>query len=176
MQLPLLVGRRLDGVPLDLTPIGSENDFSFGPRSGDPSGIRCPLGAHVRGINDRTVSSSESLLLRRGVPYGPPVDGPPSECQKDDGVDRGLYWLSYQSSIERQFETLQGTWANRISDGFADPLIGDVLRSGTGDVKSRTLGGGSAPFSARNDWVLPTGGVYLFVPSISTLKRLAHTH
>src|SRR5262245_36146795 len=69
------------------------------------------------------------LILRRGIPYRSAKD--PAHLLEDDNVDRGLLFMSYQASIEQQFESLMKTWANRDDAPHHtepraghDPLIG----------------------------------------------------
>ena len=90
------------------------NDFRYGE---DRDGRRCPLGAHIRRSNPRDALGFEGALsmrhrmIRRGMPYGPPL---PEGVDADDGTDRGLVFVSFQASIARQFEGVQGPW---LSDG-----------------------------------------------------------
>jgi deferrochelatase/peroxidase EfeB len=77
-----MMGRWRNGTPLadDSRP---PEDNGFGYRN-DPSGLRCPLGAHVRRANPRdTLSANEAdpfdvsrmhRIIRRGRPYGAPLD------------------------------------------------------------------------------------------------------
>ena len=95
-----MCGRWRNGVPLALSPdtdspaggISPEqlNDFEYvdADGSGDPKGIRCPVGAHIRRVNPRGQpvagqgvpggSNNSHRLIRRGLPYGPTYD--PSEA------------------------------------------------------------------------------------------------
>ncbi len=119
-----VVGRWPNGAPLSVRPnaAGSSfdaaapgaNDFRYGD---DRDGRRCPLGAHIRRSNPRDALGFEGALsmrhrmIRRGMPYGPPL---PEGVDADDGTDRGLVFVSFQASIARQFEGVQGPW---LSDG-----------------------------------------------------------
>ena len=91
------------------------NNFRYG---GDPDGMRCPLGAHIRRTNPRDALgwggqlSRRHRIVRRGMPYGPPL----AADADDDGVERGLIFACYQSSLERGFETVQRAW---VIDGNA---------------------------------------------------------
>jgi Dyp-type peroxidase family len=177
-----LVGRWPDGSPLVLRPDrgdarlgddrGRVNDFGY---AGDPHGRACPRGAHVRRTNPRDglVGGGRLVarhrILRRGMPYGPPLpDGAP-----DDGADRGLVFVALQASIERQFEIVQARWCND-GDAFGlggtpDPLAGAVR------APARIGFGGRPPFfaTALRAHVTPRGGEYLFVPGIAALGALA---
>ena len=85
-----MVGRWPSGAPLVKSPaaddpaLADDNDFMyFG--SGDPDGLKCPIGSHIRRSNPRDAldprpGSDRSIevgkrhrILRRGRAYGPPV-------------------------------------------------------------------------------------------------------
>jgi hypothetical protein len=108
-------------------------------------------------------------LVRRGLPYGPPLP----EGAADDGVDRGVLFVCFQSDLERQFEFIQSQWLN---DGNAfglgtdkDPLLGD--NDGTGKF---TVFGEPPVFVAQVPRLVTTsGGEYLFAPGINGLHHLA---
>jgi Dyp-type peroxidase family len=171
----LIVGRRRDGTPLALCGLHDANEFSYRQASRfrpDPFGMRCPLGAHSRKMNPRTTDELVRLILRRGIPYGAPMshDG-------DDGEDRGLLFIAYQASIENQYEMLQGTWANRANlperHGSPDAMVSSTSWTGTTTIEIPNPDGrGSVGIGINNDWVVPTGGLYLFVPSRSAMAEL----
>jgi Dyp-type peroxidase family len=198
----LLVGRWTSGAPVvlssqaDQEQLGGDdnrnNDFDL---SNDGDGIVCPLAAHIRKVNPRNVgtdqgSPSHTLvrrLLRRGIPYGPPlpVGG------GNDGLDRGLLFLSYQTDIQEQFMFLASGWANaanapvaavgapdgghEVGDGY-DMIIGQAATEGRArfcviheDARSsRITTAGSSP----SEWVVATGGGFLFSPSISAVRNI----
>jgi Dyp-type peroxidase family len=145
----------------------------------DPAGFLCPHAGHIRKVNPRDIStdSGSSLnrrLLRRGVPYGPPHN--PSDPASVD-IDRGLLFLAYTASIEETFELLQQTWCNdtlQPRPGGHDPIIGqnpvDPARRRTFTLSLRP--GVSAEIPVEGEWVIPTGGAYLFAPSISALTSV----
>jgi deferrochelatase/peroxidase EfeB len=170
----LLVGRRRDGTALALCGLGDVNEFSYRQASrfgADRYGLRCPLGAHSRKMNPRSVDGLDHVILRRGIPYGTPVrDG------ADDGVDRGLFFVAYQASIEDQYEVLQGRWANRASEpeahGSPDAMVSAASWGGMSIEIPNPNGRGSVGIGIRNRWVEPTGGLYLFVPSRKALDEL----
>src|SRR5262249_225079 len=115
-----LMGRWRDGSPLILTPerpdenLSMANEFRY---PGDPKGLRCPLNAHIRIANRRDEAldfANETMfpagsprLLRRGTPYGPPLDG-----EADDHVDRGVVGMFFCANIDRQFYTIM-RWMNK---------------------------------------------------------------
>lgn len=69
------------------------------------------------GTHDRRPDGDQAnfhRMLRRGITYGPelqPNEGPYGETVADI-QDRGLLFVSYQSSIARGFEFVQARWAN----------------------------------------------------------------
>lgn len=100
-----------------------------------------------------------------------------------DKIERGLLFLSYQTSIVDQFEHIQKRFANDVE---MDSKTGE-MRAGF-DLIIGQNGGGPRPFVvpledkeggarrvvvAPRQWVLPTGGGYFFSPSISALEGLA---
>jgi Dyp-type peroxidase family len=141
-----MVGRQRDGTPL-VAGTGEEipgipagqprNHFSY---DGDPDGLQCPLGAHIRRSNPRTgdfppgVSGSWSRLLkrlgfgrshsredlvastrfhrllRRGRSYGPLLS--PEQALEPDApaAERGLQFICLVANISRQFEFVQNAW------------------------------------------------------------------
>jgi hypothetical protein len=149
------VGRWPNGTPLALAP-DRENDSSllrnaflhrddcptvtltaangetahFPGALGDRAGRNCPFFAHIRKVNPRDsvvdVGGSgvtlKSQMLRRGVPYGA------DWTDESNDLDRGLFFMSYQTSTEHQFHRLMTL---RINSAVApppgqgiDPLIG----------------------------------------------------
>ena len=122
-----MCGRWRNGVPLALSPdtdspaggISPEqlNDFEYvnADGSGDPKGIRCPVGAHIRRVNPRGEpvagqgvpggSNNSHRLTRCLLPYGPTYDpGKPY-----DGLERGILGYFINASIENQYEFVAAT-------------------------------------------------------------------
>jgi Dyp-type peroxidase family len=151
----------------------------FPPAHEDSLGLVCPHAAHIRKMNPRDQDSDlgdpfDTLprrVLRRGIPFGPPLHDPTA----DDGVERGLHFLCYQASIEGQFETLQSDWANSAKNpnpGGNDLVIGqDRDHPRTLDLFSPG-GADSSPVTPPVPWVIPTGGGYFFAPSIRVIRDL----
>jgi Dyp-type peroxidase family len=178
-----MLGRWPDGTPLVLSPdqpdpdIANDrdraNDFRYAQ---DPNGVRCPIGSHVRRANPRDALDETGRLtkrhriIRRGMPYGQPITHPTEE----DGVDRGLIFICFQASIERQFETIQALWCNdgnifRLGDD-KDFLLGD----GEGSGKMTIQGDPPRFLTHQPSFVVTKGTEYLFQPGITGLRALAN--
>lgn len=186
------------------------NDPGFPMAKADPTGARCPFSAHIRkayprddvGLTSPPASDPDlgeaatqtHRLLRRGLPYGP-VSASTPETPIDDGVDRGLQFLAYQTSIVNQFEFVIQNWVNTpdFKEGFNsapdgnpehqggghDPIIGQNNRD-TNRVRKFTIAKPdpadptktvTVQISTDKDWVQPTAGGYFFTPSIEALEK-----
>ncbi|MDB5576650.1 MAG: peroxidase [Bradyrhizobium sp.] len=199
------VGRWPDGTPVSLSPAREDRAISgstvlrngflyqspcpanaltiagapvaFPGASDDASGYACPFFSHIRKVNPRDMPVDQggsgitlrSQMLRRGVPYGP------AWTEDTDATDRGLMFLSYQTSIENQFHRLMTFWVN---SGFAppptpqgiDPLIG---APGTGRLLTRRPPDNHnyrATLPGR--FVTTTGAGYFFTPGIAAYRAI----
>ncbi|MGK7942054.1 MAG: Dyp-type peroxidase [Crocosphaera sp.] len=190
-----LMGRWYSGAPIVLSPqednpqMGSDHGINnhFKYEASDPK-IReskesiCPAAAHIRkafprdthNLSDNETVRQTHRLLRRGVPFGEASPG-----QKE----RGLLFLAYQTSIERQFEFITTNWINNpnfpdTGDGY-DPIVGQNNNPGEQRQRQWTLPVEiddtviKIPVNLPQDWVIPTGGGYFFVPSLTGLSMLA---
>ncbi len=170
----LLVGRWQSGAPVnraakhDIPKLGGDalanNNFRFDsdtPRFklkgrrrdqfpsaiADRAGIACPWAAHIK---DRFAAIADDRLL----------------------------FLAMQSSIEEQFEFLQARWMNDPTrpknPGGNDMIVGQNAPAENGIRRCSLFGVGlaQAQITAPAQWVIPTGGGYFFVPSISTLSSV----
>jgi Dyp-type peroxidase family len=172
----------------------------FPTSPGDRTGVICPFAAHIRKVysrDDVSLDPKNKLpnesdaqthrLLRRGIPYGE-VSRSSLQAPLSDTADRGLLFLAYQTSIERQFEYVTRVLVNnpgfkepfdaqtRQGAGY-DPIIGQNNRDASRrrefivtfkddhGVQRREV------VSTDKDWVIPTGGGYFFAPSIEALKN-----
>lgn len=171
----------------------------FPPSAGDIPGDICPFIAHIRKVNPRDDLSRGNLdsqrlgaerrrLLRRSLRYGDPSSSSLASPQHD-GEDRGLLFLSYQASISLQFEWHQRYMSNqevyattalehpadKAKRGL-DPIIGQNSRA---PDRARRFpvtpsdGIPRPPLLTTEEWVIPSGGEYFFVPSRSGLLHLA---
>lgn len=173
-------------------------DNNFGFQKTDAEGFGCPIGAHIRKSNPRDGfdgGNSDALelanrhrLLRRGRPYGKAlVEDLNHEAlisAKDDGENRGLYFMCFNANIGRQFEFVQQAWDNNQKfDGLqndVDPLIG-VLGKHTGNGNYVYHDGEMSiphlPIRRRvqdiKQFVFVEGGAYFFLPGLAALEKLA---
>lgn len=186
-----MVGRWPSGAPVTLSPmedrpeLATHNDFGY--HADDPHGLRCPIGAHVRRTNPRDSlpprpGTSDSVdvgkrhrILRRGRPYGPPIDRDAALVEQGDGQRRGLHFIALCADIARQFEFISHTWtlnphfAGLYND--ADPILGghtENRRSFTvQDLPVRRR------YTELPTFVSVRGGAYFFLPSLRALQFLA---
>lgn len=169
----LVVGRWPSGALVDMFQTsdpgstGSENSFDF---SDDMDGKRCPLGAHIRKVNPRKGKKDRvdiPRFLRRGIPFGPLF-------QDDPAAERGLLFLSYQTSITDSFEFITGSWMNSFgkpaSNAGHDLLVG---RANERSLPLNTSLGSLLLDDGGINFITPSGGAYLFAPSKSGLQKLS---
>jgi Dyp-type peroxidase family len=185
------------------------NDMDFEFEGEDGKGLRCPFAGHIRKAYPRDTERAPFInesatqthrLLRRGIPFGAPMTSGcpvhPSRLMSSlttllDGLtaywhnqridrDRGLLFLAYQTSIERQFEFVTNLWVNNPNfpdpGSGHDPILGQSPDPSTRDravVLQAENPANNATVKLPTDWVIPTGGGYFFSPSIQGLKHLA---
>lgn len=97
-------GAEADKKFAELERTNKTDNFNYDPKDQ----TRCPFASHIRKCGPRNDHPGyvKHLMLRRGIPYGPMT----TPAEKQGGisqVDRGLLFVSYQSSITNGFRTIQ---------------------------------------------------------------------
>jgi len=206
-----MVGRWPSGAPLlrhpDADPKSTrfedEDNFNYLETNhyNDRYGARCPFGSHLRRSNPRDwevgIDRGESLrlshlhrIIRRGRPYGDPVDTEldPEAMIKaaEDGTNkkpRGLHFLAFNSNIERQFEFVQQQWCGNSKFSHLTSGAGPLL----GPFRGQEQGNEEPTFTVQtdvNEHVLPEctgldsfvntkGSTYFFMPSLTGVRMMA---
>jgi Dyp-type peroxidase family len=183
-----LVGRWPSGAPLVLAPerddpalgADAERNNNFLYYDGDPHGLKCPLGSHIRRSNPRDALKDQGAvvnlhrILRRGATYGPML---PDGVLEDDRVDRGSVFVFIGSSLARQFEFVKSQWQNDGSfiglDQERDVIAGNNDGSGTFTIPERPI---RRRLHGLPRFLLTRGGEYCFMPGIRALHWLANLH
>lgn len=167
--------------PSVLRPIPGYAGDAFPQATQDMLATVCPHFAHIRKTNPRDIAtdlgkpqdSMLRMILRRGIPFGPPVAGIKRPSTKLLKKERGLMFLCYGSTIEDQFELLTRRWANspiQPNLGGHDPIIGQRDQRGArGRFIDFPTAAGSRRIRLRDEWVIPTGGGYFFSPPIEAI-------
>jgi deferrochelatase/peroxidase EfeB len=156
--------------------------------SGDPKGLCCPVGAHMRRINPRGQpvtgqgipggSNNTHRLIRRGMPYGPAYD----PTKPYDGIERGLLGYFINSSIENQYEFVLGHWVNdsefagavRLNPKSKDPMIGTQDPAESIFVIPQANGAPPVKITGFSTFITTKAAAYCFLPSITALKFISN--
>lgn len=179
------------------------DDTEFPNSKGDPAGTICPFSGHIRKSyprNDTSITKEDKpdpedcgasrvrleendtqkhRMLRRGIPYGP-VSPSSIDSPVPDDVDRGLQFLSYQTSLVNQFEFIIRCWVNNpdfketatdaLPNTGHDPIIGQNP-DGAREFDLTLPTGDSVRLQTAENWVWATGGGYFFAPSLYALEH-----
>lgn len=193
-----MVGRWPSGAPICLAPdkddSSMENMDSFAYRAHDSTGLKCPIGSHIRRTNPRDAMdadlktsievSNKHRILRRGRSYGKPVCESlhPNDilnAQNFEG-ERGLHFICFNASIARQFEFIQNAWVNNHKlfnlNNERDPLIGnnhhpeDDYKTGFFSTPQNGL---RKRYTNIPSFVTVKGGAYFFMPGLKALSYLS---
>jgi Dyp-type peroxidase family len=192
-----MVGRWRSGAPLESAPLrddprlgldkNRDNNFDFAE---DRFQRKCPYAAHIRKVYPRDdialAEAQRHRIIRAGIPFGPEVA--PGETTTKHS--RGLMFVCYQTSIERQFEFIQRSYSNNpdfvrgkerpggggvVTPGF-DPIIGQAPRNGPREMDEPSpnypAGNRRTTLAIPHQFVNLTAAAYFFMPSISALRTL----
>jgi deferrochelatase/peroxidase EfeB len=195
-----ICGRWRNGVPLALSPdtdsppggipLDQLNNYEYvnTDGSGDPKGLRCPVGAHMRRINPRGQpvigqgqpggSNNTHRLIRRGMPYGPNYD----PKQPYDGIERGLLGYFINASIENQYEFVLRQWVNdaefagavRLHPKSKDPMIGTQDSAESIFVIPQANGAAPIQITGFSSFIKTKAAAYCFLPSITAIRLIAN--
>jgi Dyp-type peroxidase family len=193
-----MFGRWKSGAPLELAPLYDNaalgrddmrnNDFDYGD---DPFQRRCPYAAHIRKAYPRDdapggeAEAQRHRILRAGITFGPEVA--PGETTTSHS--RGLMFVCYQTSIERQFEYIQrrandpGFVSGKVRPGSGapvkpgfDPIIGQAADGGPREMDepyaNYPAGNRRTTLEMPRQFVVLTAAGYFFMPSISALRTV----
>jgi Dyp-type peroxidase family len=177
-----LLGRCKDGKPLvPELPNGDEEDQknNFLYHYDDRSGLKCPIGAHIRRANPRDSLgpdpetalrlSKMHRIIRRGRPYGERWE--PNAANAGD--ERGMLFIALNADIAGQFEMIQHSWIN--NPHFNGLYTGTDPISHFPDGKGITIQ--RRPVNLHIDrpkpFVRVRGGSYFFLPGIQALQDIA---
>ncbi len=194
-----MCGRWRNGVPLMLSPDTDSPEGGLAPDqfnnydyvnadgSGDPKGVRCPVGAHMRRINPRgqpvtgqgkpSGSNNTHRLTRRGMPYGPVYD----PTQPYDGIERGLLGYFINTNIENQYEFVLGEWVNkaefagsvRLNPKSKDPMIATQDPAESIFVIPQADAAPPIKVTGLSTFVKTKAAAYCFLPSLTAIKFIA---
>jgi deferrochelatase/peroxidase EfeB len=186
--VPLALSPDTDSPPGGITPDQLNNyEYVNADGSGDPKGLRCPVGAHMRRINPRGQpitgqnqpggSNNTHRITRRGMPYGPAYD----PTKPYDGIERGLLGYFINSSIENQYEFVLSQWVNesefagavRLNPKSKDPMIGTQDPAESIFVIPQANGAPPIKITGFSTFVTTKAAAYCFLPSITAIKFIS---
>lgn len=173
----LLMGRFSNGPPLALSKNAkpaeewANKTFDY---EGDQDGSKCPLNAHIRAVNPREKDAdgnfiSTPQIIRRGMVY---------EEEREGKIVKGLCFLSYQSSIERNliplFQRMSGeAGGQKDAIVYRPPIAMEGRDHATYYKKYGDISEGSfTQLIGGNRLTTFRGGQYFYAPSIPFLTDL----
>lgn len=173
----LLMGRFPNGTPLALSGEEMRGEEWAGKAfdyEGDEDGSKCPLNAHIRVVNPREKDAEGNLvstpqIIRRGMAY---------EEEREGKMVKGLCFLSYQSSIERNliplFQRMSGkAGGQKDAMVYRPPVEMEGQELATFFKKYGDISKGSfTQLIGGNRLTTFRGGQYFYAPSISFLRDL----
>jgi Dyp-type peroxidase family len=191
-----MMGRWPSGAPLVKCPFRDDpaysDDNSFEFHFADREGLKCPIGAHVRRTNPRNSQgptpkyadrvNKRHKILRRGRPYGPYIESSDPKViasHPDLSKDRGLLFMCFNTSINRQFEFIQDTWINNSKfEGLyndPDPIAGNPLGRCKAETGTFTVQAEPVRTSVKGvpSFTTVIGGAYFFMPGLNAIRYLA---
>ncbi len=179
-----LIGRFKDGTPVTssskpTSPAKPDNSFDYSEivandktLNTDLEGTRCPFHAHIRKANPRIPGTEAQRIVRRGIAYDERKESERGDDQPEN--EAGLLFLSFQSSLEEQFEGILFDWMQNSYPAGIDAILGDshlqplsFPAKWNDDATSERI-----EYQMSKPLVTFKGGMYLFAPSISSLIRL----
>jgi len=186
-----MFGRWKSGAPVFLAPLvdnpalGADptrnNDFTYALPGQTSSNLtdqsKCPFSAHIRKTRPRAdlglPEQNNHHIVRGGIPYGPEVTQTETTTSTTT-IERGLAFVSYQSSIANGFQFLQQKWADNTKfihpDVGFDPLIG-AAQGAPRVVTGLDPTSNSSSITLNTDFVVSRGGEYFFSPSLSAIAN-----
>ena len=194
-----MCGRWRNGVPLALSPdtdspgggISPDQLNNFGyvdaDGSGDPRGIRCPVGGtHPSRQSTRSASCRSGLHRAEQLP---PANSARPSIRADLRAKQTLRWhrardavSGLNSNIENQYEFVLRQWANdsefagavRLHPKSKDPLIATENPPESIFVIPQANGGPPIDVTGRSSFVTTKAAAYAFLPSITAIKFIAN--
>ncbi len=178
--VPLALSPDTDSPPGGITPEQLNNfDYVHADGSGDPRGLHCPVGAHMRRINPRgqPVTGQGQPGGSNNTHHGPIYD----PTQPYDGIERGLMGYFINSSFENQYEFVLQHWVNdsefagqvRLPPKSKDPMLGRQDPSESIFVIPQAGGLPPVKITGFSSFVTTKAATYCFLPSVTAFKFIA---
>ncbi|KAG8857986.1 hypothetical protein FRB96_005477 [Tulasnella sp. 330] len=187
-----MVGRWKSGAPTDLNPTADNPSQGIDPTQNNnfdyshpgfnlaTDESHCPFAAHIRKTRPRAdLNAPDNTIMRAGadvILLATVTATETASSTSNSTMERGLAFVSYQSSIADGFQFLQTVWANQPT--FApshtpepgwDPIIGQA-GTGTRFMNGYDIQDTSLNLPLQQEFVVSRGGEYFFSPSISAIR------